>query len=201
MMPAPAARSDRYWRRAAAARNLRAAGGGGPAPAGEGDARRGPQHQARKGGRRVNAGAAAEVDVAQFAPRLDSLGRLMGFASAVFERRGLPRELLPPVELALEELFTNMVKYGGEHREPVRIEIAASRNGVEVTLTDHDVAQFDVTQVPAVDVTRPRHERAPGGLGLHLTRRLVDRLDYRYDPRRREAHIVFVKSCGDGIAP
>jgi anti-sigma regulatory factor (Ser/Thr protein kinase) len=141
------------------------------------------------------------VDVAQFAPILESLGPLTAFAAAVFERRGVPRELLPPVELALEELFTNMVKYGGERREPVRIEIAARRDGVEVTLTDHDVAQFDVTQAPAVDIARPLHERAPGGLGLHLTRRLVDRLEYRYDPQRREARIVFVKSSGESVAP
>lgn len=146
----------------------------------------------------MNAGT--EVDVAQFVPRLESLEPLMIFVATTLERRGLRRELLPPVELALEELFTNMVKYGGERREPVRIEIAARQDGVEVTLTDHDVAQFDITQAPAVDITRPLQERVPGGLGLHLTRRLVDRLDYRYDPQRREARVTFVKSCPEGIA-
>jgi anti-sigma regulatory factor (Ser/Thr protein kinase) len=64
---------------------------------------------------------------------------------------------------------------------------------VEVTLTDHDVAHFDVTQAPAVDTSRPLQEREPGGLGLHLTRRLVDRLQYSYDPQRREARIAFRK--------
>lgn len=138
------------------------------------------------------------ADSARFAPQIGSLRPLMAFVAEVFERRGVPPELLAPVQLATEELFTNMAKYGGERREPVRIEITGSAHGVEVTLTDHDVAQFDVTRAPAVDTSRPLHEREPGGLGLHLTRRLVDQLKYNYDPLRREARIVFRKSQAGG---
>lgn len=140
------------------------------------------------------------VDAADFPPRLESLAPLIAFAGDAFRRHNVPGELLPAVELALEELFTNMVKYGGERRKPVRIEIAGRDDGVKVTLTDHDVERFDVTQVPAVDTARPLAERVPGGLGLHLTRRLVDRLDYHYDAARREARIAFFKSRTKGVS-
>jgi anti-sigma regulatory factor (Ser/Thr protein kinase) len=161
-----------------------------------------PQRHADARDRAVSAGTAPSVaDSARFAPDIESLAPLMSFAAEVFVRRGLPAELLPQVEFALEELFTNMVKYGGARREPVCIEIARRADGVEVTLTDHNVARFDVTQVPAVDVSRPLPQREPGGLGLHLTRRLVDRLQYSYDPQRREARIVFLKTTLPGGRP
>lgn len=141
------------------------------------------------------------VDAARFAPRIESLAPLMAFAADSFARHGLPAEWLPALQLALEELFTNMVKYGGVRREAVDIRIARLPEGVEVTLTDHDVAEFDLTQAPAVETSRPLCQREPGGLGLHLTRHVVDHLEYRYDAPRREACVAFRKTRVRGDQP
>jgi len=46
-------------------------------------------------------------------------------------------------------------------------------------------------------VTLPLEQRVPGGLGLHLTRRLVDAIEYTYVPERRESRITFRKSSAD----
>ena len=42
-----------------------------------------------------------------------------------------------------------------------------------MTLTDYDVEPFDVTAAPDADVDLPIEQRSPGGLGLHLIRRLA----------------------------
>mgnify|MGYP003514571419 CR=1 FL=1 len=76
--------------------------------------------------------------------------------------------------------------------------LARIAGGVDVALTDYDVEPFDPTQAPDADVTLPIEQRAPGGLGIHLTRRLVEELEYRYAPERREARISFRKS-GDPV--
>ena len=131
-----------------------------------------------------------------FERRIDALADIVAFTAGFFDRHGIDRGLLPVVDFAVEELFTNMVKYSACSVAPVRIEIVAIDGGVEVMLTDRDVPPFDVTQTPDADVTAPIEQRAPGGLGLHLTRRLVDKIEYAYVPERRESRITFRKTTG-----
>lgn len=139
-------------------------------------------------------------DSRRFERRIDALADIVAYTSAVFDRRGFDRALLPAVEFAIEELFTNAVKYGAGSTSPVTIDIAAIAGGVEVTVLDPDVPRFDVTRAPDADLTLPLEQRVPGGLGLHLTRRLVDALEYTYSPERRESRIIFRKTA-PGTSP
>jgi len=129
-----------------------------------------------------------------FARRIDAIAGIFDFTSAFFGRHGVDRRLLGAVDLALEELFTNMVKYGGGSGADVRIDLATVEGGVEVSLTDFGVEPFDVTQAPDVDIHAPIGERQPGGLGLHLVKRLVDRIGYDYKKESRESRITFRKT-------
>ncbi len=63
-----------------------------------------------------------------------------------------------------------------------------------MTLTDYDVEPFDVTKAPDVDVTLPIEQRRPGGLGLHLIRRLLDSIEYEYSKEQRQSRITFRKT-------
>ncbi len=100
------------------------------------------------------------------------------------------------VDLAVEELFTNMVKYSTTSDAAVRIDMATVQGGVEVTLTDYDVEAFDVTRSPDVDMSLPIEQRTPGGLGLYLIRRLVDCIAYEYSAESRQSRITFRKTLG-----
>jgi serine/threonine-protein kinase RsbW len=93
-------------------------------------------------------------------------------------------------ELVLEELFTNIVKYGRGEGD-VTVALHAIDGGVEVTLTDPDAEFFDLARAPAVDTDAPIEQRRPGGLGLHLIRRLVDSLDHRYAEAERRSVVAF----------
>lgn len=134
-----------------------------------------------------------------FVRRIDALPDLVAFTAAFFERHSIDRELLLAVDFAIEELFTNMVKYGGS-AAPVEVRLAPIPGGIEVRLTERDSTAFDVTRAPDAEVTGPAGRREPGGLGLHLTRRLVDAIEYDYSPDRRESRIIFRKTGEPGNA-
>ncbi len=131
-----------------------------------------------------------------FGRSFDSLEEIFEFTSGYFARAGVDPRLLTSVDFAVEELFTNMVKYGAaaDPGTKVRIGIEPVKGGVQVTLTDSGVEPFDVTRAPDADVNLPIEQRRPGGLGIHLIRRLVDSWDYEYSKERRESRIRFRKT-------
>ena len=140
------------------------------------------------------------TETRHFPRSFDSLRAIVAFAAEFFARHGVDARLRPVVELALEELFTNMVKYGADGHAQVGIAMTALAEGVEVTLTDCGAPAFDVTGAPDADVTLPIEERRPGGLGLHLVRRLLDSLEYAYAQERRESRITFRKTLAGAAA-
>ena len=96
------------------------------------------------------------------------------------------------VKFVVEELFTNMVKYSvSDTRADIAVGLASAGGRVTVCLTDSGVEPFDVTKAADADVTLGLDERAIGGLGLHLIKRMVDSLDYEY--RGRQSIITFSK--------
>ena len=133
-----------------------------------------------------------------FERRFNSLPAIVAFTEDVFASEGIDPSLRTVVDLAIEELFTNMVKYSTGSNSDVRIEMTGIDRGVEVTLVDYNVDRFDVTARPDVDVSLPIEQRKPGGLGLHLLRRLLDSIQYEYAESSRQSRITFRKT---GAAP
>lgn len=129
-----------------------------------------------------------------FGRSFDALPAIFAFTRDEFARQGIDASLLSTVDFAVEELFTNMVKYGKGTEAEVRIALRGLASGVEVTLTDYDVEPFDVTKAPDADVSLPIEQRRPGGLGLHLVRRLVDSVEYEYSRESRESRITLRKT-------
>ena len=140
----------------------------------------------KRDGRAVSAAAA-------FRRSFDAIEEIFSFTASAFASEGLEPEIRPAVDLVLEEIFTNVVKYGRASPAPVSVEITRIPGGVEVTLVEDDAEHFDLTLAPEVDTSLPLEQRSPGGLGLHLVRKLVDSLEYRYDSRRRQGRITFRK--------
>jgi serine/threonine-protein kinase RsbW len=127
----------------------------------------------------------------KFSRSFDEIREIVAFAGDVFDAEGIDPGLRYIVDLAVEELFVNMVTYNTESDRDILLEMHAIDNGIEVSLTDFDVDRFDPTQVPDVDVDAPLEDRHVGGLGLYLVLKMVDSIHYEY--HARESKITFRK--------
>ena len=110
---------------------------------------------------------------------LSELTRLSEFLTTFFNRTGLPADLLGDFELALEEVFANVVMHGhpdgGDHE--ISVSIALEDDVLKLTVDDGGVA-FNPLEAPLVDLDLPLQERGIGGLGIHLVKGVMDELEY-----------------------
>ena len=92
---------------------------------------------------------------------------------------GVPGKPLMQLQVALDEIASNVIKYGwpdgGNHEFCVRI--TAQQDRIEVEIID-DGREFDPRLAPPSE-PQPAGRRQPGGLGIHLIKQLVDRLEYK----------------------
>ena len=130
----------------------------------------------------------------EFARSFDSLAAIYEFAEQVLAEHEIGDEVRFPVHLAMEELFTNMVKYNPGNDSDIGMDVEVSDGKVTITLTEFDVDEFDVTRPQDVDTGGSLEERTPGGLGLHLLQNIVDELAYDYEDRR--SRVIFTKESG-----
>lgn len=126
-----------------------------------------------------------------FKRALSSLKLVFQFIDEFEKAADVPEAFMFPMRFAAEEVFTNMVKYNAEG--PGDIELAFQKNGdrLSLELIDQTALPFDITQFPEVDVTRPIEELQPGGLGIHLTKKLMDEISYSFESGR--SHTTLVK--------
>jgi anti-sigma regulatory factor (Ser/Thr protein kinase) len=115
-----------------------------------------------------------------FARRFDALASVFAFVRESLDALGVDAAHELDVDLIVEELFTNMVKYNHDGKHDIEIEIATDREQLTIRLIDRDVAPFDMTRVPDPDLQQPLAERRPGGLGLYLVKQLTESLAYEH---------------------
>lgn len=126
-----------------------------------------------------------------FGRNIDVLQQIVAFTNDFFENEGTDSSVRYIVDLAIEELFTNMVKYNQETESDITISISRVDDNIEVSLTDYGVDRFDPQEAAAVDIDAPLEDRSPGGLGLYLVLKMVDSILYQY--RDRQSTITFTK--------
>ena len=82
-------------------------------------------------------------------------------------------------ELALEEIFMNIVMHGSQPGLAPRVEVSLKRAAESVTMTvEDDGPQFDPLSLPPPDVTASLADRRVGGLGVFLVRKIMDTVSY-----------------------
>lgn len=117
---------------------------------------------------------------ATFPRTLDALDDVFGFVERSLGRIAGAEDVRPDLDLAVEEVFTNMVRHNPDGTGRIRIRVRGAEAGVLIELEDPTSSEYDPFRRPEVDIRAPLEDRQPGGLGIHLIKRLVDRYGYAY---------------------
>lgn len=118
-------------------------------------------------------------------PRLSTVRGLAQMVEEFGDANKLPDRQIYLINLALDELITNIVSYGMRGVARPRIEINLQVNGTLLTLSMEDNgSRFDPTENTNPDLDSPVDERPVGGLGLHLIKTFADRVRYEYSDGR-----------------
>lgn len=95
------------------------------------------------------------------------------------------------LDLVLEELLSNTIKYGYDDALPhtIAITFSVGSDHLKLTVVD-DGHEFDPRGDYVADVTKPLQDRKVGGVGLLLVKSLSRGMDYRRESGRNILEIV-----------
>lgn len=123
------------------------------------------------------------------------LGELIKLSSEVhsfLETCHVSSDTVYKIDLALEEMCTNVIKYGYDHISPdnsVTVEIDKNHERVCLTISDRGHA-FDPVAYDHPELDEDISGRPVGGVGIHLTRSMVDAMNYC---RKDDKNILEIK--------
>ena len=111
--------------------------------------------------------------------------RVLAGLSAFAAEHHLTPGVVHAADLALEEHLTNVLNYGYEDKavHEIRVRFSIREHSLHVEVED-DARPYNPLDQPPVDTAAPLDERRIGGLGVHLMRHFMDRLEYRREGNR-----------------
>jgi serine/threonine-protein kinase RsbW len=139
----------------------------------------------------------------RFPNRLDDLSRVGTEAGRFLEAAGVGGRAAYAVHLAIEELGSNILKYGYDDAavHEILLGIEVQSRVLSVVLED-DGHPFNPLEAPQPDVHLPAENRLPGGLGIHLVRQTADRVAYQRCAGRNRVTVEIKVSADDrGASP
>ena len=124
--------------------------------------------------------------------RYKSVRRATQFVVEAATEAGLVERAIFHCQMAVDEACTNIIEhaYGGEDKGDIHITTHSEGDTFTITLIDHG-APFDPDSVPPPRIDPDLTKLEPGGLGLHLMRKLMDSVSFSF--AEEENKLVMVK--------
>lgn len=122
----------------------------------------------------------------------EKLDLVRHFIHEAARRFGFDEESASKIMLAVDEACTNVIKHSYENAptKGIDIDIVTNEKRFEIVIT-HEGRPFDPDSVKTPDMKKYLSQYRRGGLGIHLMRSLMDKVEYRTSrDRRNEVHLV-----------
>ena len=123
---------------------------------------------------------------------IQELNKLEPFLNDFFEQENLDSVLMPQLNLALEEAATNVIMYAYPKGENGTMELALKMadGQIRAVLTDSGVP-FNPLEQEEVNLDVSLDERQIGGLGIHLIKEIMDKVEYAREDGRNVLRMTY----------
>ncbi len=101
--------------------------------------------------------------------------------------QNIPETLLNQIDLAVEEIFVNIAHYSGA--EEAEISCQLKDNKLEIIFSDSGIP-FNPLEKADPDITLKAEDRQIGGLGIFLTKKFMDKVEYEFKDGKNNLKIV-----------
>ncbi len=131
-------------------------------------------------------GAQASVDTT-IANSLSEIPRVARMVDSLGAGHDLTPDVIYDVQLALEEILTNVMTHGspGDRVPHISIRLTVAQGMVTAEILD-DGEPFNPLDAPRPDLSASLRDRSVGGVGILFVRELMDEVEYaRVDNRNR----------------
>lgn len=124
--------------------------------------------------------------------RTDHLHEIRDFVAAVAQQIGFDEEDTANIVLAVDEACTNVIKHAYNYApdEEITVELHPGNKRLEVRVLDRGRA-FDPDSVKPPDMKHHLSQYRRGGFGIYLMKTLMDKVEYRFSPgKRNEVRLI-----------
>ena len=118
-----------------------------------------------------------------FEAKTEALSNVLGFVDEMLEKYECPMKIQTAVCVAIEEVFVNIAHYaykGGDGDVSLGIGFNTENRTITFRMADKGVP-FDPLKKPDPDITLSAEEREIGGLGIFITKKTMDTVEYAYE--------------------
>lgn len=113
--------------------------------------------------------------------QLNEIERIHAAVRILSLAEGWDPKLLFQIELVLEEIGTNIIKYGhdGDREADIQITLTSNNQALTLEIVDNGKPFDPFADAPAPDLDSAVPDRPIGGLGVYLVKELMDESQYR----------------------
>ncbi|MDL2284481.1 SpoIIE family protein phosphatase [Oxalobacter sp. OttesenSCG-928-P03] len=115
---------------------------------------------------------------------VDALPRVLSFVGRELDSSDCSMKIRLQLEIAVEEIFANIAYHAyqdAEGERPVVVQMAIHPDPIRADVCFKDRGTpYNPLRQPDPDITLSAEERDPGGLGVYMAKKSVDRMAYEY---------------------
>ena len=110
-------------------------------------------------------------------PTMETLPQVTAFVEENLEAFAVPMKVSTKLLVAVDEIYSNIVRYSGASEAQIRL--AKGTDTVQLVFCDNG-EPYNPLAAKEPDVTASAEERAIGGLGIFMVRKMMDNVEYMY---------------------